>query len=253
MTLDQLVERGKPATYGQEILRRRARIVARFQDLTGKTVLDFGCGNGAQTIELAEQGGMVTACDIDDSDLSLLRKFLEASTNLTIFPILYDGIILPLPDDSFDVVVSFAVLEHVRDQEVALDEMCRVLKNDGVLLISVPNKWWIFETHGARLPVLPWNRVPFFSWLPRAIHKRFANARIYRMVDIVRLLKASGFDILDSAYMMAPMDVISWPVLQRILRAIIFRGDTTRIPFLATEIFLYCQKSPFPAGREPRQ
>jgi 2-polyprenyl-3-methyl-5-hydroxy-6-metoxy-1,4-benzoquinol methylase len=238
----QQVARGKPADYGQEILRRRARITAATIPLSGRLVLDFGAGNGAQTLELMKLGCRVVACDIDQTDLDVLSRYLQDNNIEVVTPVRYDGSILPFVDKHFDAVVSLAVLEHVQDEAKALSEIHRVLKPGGDFLIAVPNKWWIFETHGARLPLLPWNRVPFFSWLPKSLHSKFANARIYRKKDIVSLLRAHGFDILETFYMTAPMDVVASPSLQKMLRTVIFRGDRSPVPFLSTEVFVHTRK-----------
>lgn len=239
----QKVERGKPAEYGQEIVRRRSRITSSCVPLSGRLVLDFGSGNGAQTVELLQWGCRVIACDIDPADVRILAEYAGKNKLESITSVLYDGTHLPFPDDHFDVVVSYAVLEHVHDESHALGEIHRVLKPDGDFVISVPNKWWVFETHGARLPLLPWNRVPFFSWLPESIHRRFARARIYRKSDIIRILEAEGFTVLDASYITAPMDSVHSPVLQKILRAAVFRGDRTSFPFLSTEVIVHCRKA----------
>jgi ubiquinone/menaquinone biosynthesis C-methylase UbiE len=235
----EMVARGKPADYGQEILKRRARIVSTVMPLSGRHVLDFGAGNGAQTLELVKQGCKIAACDIDQDDLDTLSRHIQEHRIEGVTPVRYDGTTLPFPDGHFDLVVSFAVLEHVQDEAKALSEIHRVLKQRGELLIAVPNKWWIFETHGARLPVLSWNRVPFFSWLPKALHSRFANARIYRKKEIISKLKATGFEIVESFYMTAPMDMVKSLSVQKLLRSVIFRGDRSKVPFLSTEIFVH--------------
>ncbi len=238
----QQVARGKPADYGQEILRRRARITAATISLSGRLILDYGAGNGAQTLELVKLGCKAVACDIDQTDLDVLSRYLQDNKIETVAPVRYDGLTLPFSDRHFDAVVSFGVLEHVHDELKALSEIHRVLKPGGDFLIAVPNKWWVFETHGARLPLLPWNRVPFFSWVPKWIHSRFAYARIYRKNDIVPLLRTHGFDILETFYMTAPMDVVKSPSLQKMLRASVFRGDRSPVPFLSTEIFVHARK-----------
>jgi SAM-dependent methyltransferase len=51
-----------------------------------------------------------------------------------------DGARLPLADDCFDVVVSFETIEHLEDHEAFLAECRRVLKDEGVLVCSTPNK-----------------------------------------------------------------------------------------------------------------
>jgi SAM-dependent methyltransferase len=53
----------------------------------------------------------------------------------------YDGKVIPLPDDSFDAVVCFEVLEHIFNIEEVLGEIRRVLKPNGQILISIPFAW----------------------------------------------------------------------------------------------------------------
>lgn len=240
-----MIARGKPAAYGQEIVRRRFRLAQKLSSFTNKTVLDFGCGNGAQTVQFAESGCKIFAVDIDEEDLHTLRRFINENHTRALQPVRYDGAHLPFASASVDLALSFEVLEHVPDETVALNEIHRVLKPRGEIIFSVPNKGWIFETHGAHLPLLPWNRVPFFSWLPHFIHRRFAKARIYRRRDIVRLLHRHGFEILRTQYVTAPMDVIQSPRLKQLARRLFFREDTTRWSFLATAILVHAKKCSF--------
>lgn len=236
------VARGKPAAYDQLIVKRRFRLTEKYLDLDGLNILDFGCGNGAQTVHFAAAGANVTAIDIDESDLDVLKQYISDNSISNIEPYIYDGIILPFNNEQFDAVVSYEVLEHVDDESRALSEIYRVLRKSGKLVISVPNKWWIFETHGANLPLLPWNRIPFFSWLPKWIHNRYAKARIYRRRDILNLLKKHQFAILDTKYITAPMDVVKNKSMRMFLRRYIFRGDSIKIPFMSTAIMVSARK-----------
>lgn len=244
MTTCEHLAGGKPASANDFILQRRERIVRAALPLSGAVLLDFGCGNGAQTRCFFRDFDTVIGADVS---AAFLRDF-QAMARLGhgdhgANAIQYDGRTLPISDGSVDVVVSFEVLEHVEDEGQALREIHRVLKPGGFLGISVPNRWWIFETHGARLPLLPWNRVPFFSWLPKAIHDRYAHARIYRRREIVRKLQERGFTVLQSAYVTAPMDVVRWEPLRDALRSTVFGSDRTTIPFKATAIFVAAVKS----------
>jgi ubiquinone/menaquinone biosynthesis C-methylase UbiE len=236
------IARGKSVEYGQEIVKRRFRLTAARVSLKNKVVLDFGCGNGVQTCEFLNRGCKIMAIDIAFGDLLILADHLRRQQIDGIIPVQYDGSHLPVATSTVDLVVSFDVLEHVPDESAALHEIHRVLKPGGEIVFSVPNKGWIFETHGAYLPLLPWNRVPFFSWLPPAIHRKWAKARIYRKRDIVQLLRAHSFEVLSAQYITAPMDVVKNLKLKHLLRATLFGRDSTPLTFLSTAVLIHGRK-----------
>lgn len=231
---------GKPASYGDFVLDRRVRLLDAMAPFRGRRLLDVGCGNGAQTLRLLDRFTQVVALDVVPQHLEELRIHLPPGSNCR--PILYDGRRMPFDDGSFDVALSIETLEHVENEQATLAEIHRVLEPHGVVVLSVPNKWWLFETHGARLPLLPWNRVPFFSWLPRSLHARWARARIYTGKDIVRLVAAAGFDVESMRYLTAPLDVVRPRWLARFLRRTLFAGAGTRIPVLSTSIFVRARR-----------
>ncbi|NQT34942.1 methyltransferase domain-containing protein [bacterium] len=236
------LEPGRPARSGQLILERRYRIVSSItgSELVDARMLDIGCGNGAQTVYFSSVSRHLIGLDILPPDETAVKEtpgefdFVRGS-----------GMELPFDDGVFDIVTSFEVLEHLPDDEKAVAEAIRVLKSGGILFITVPNKWWIFESHGAVIPgvnLIPWNRVPFFGWLPRRIHERFARARTYTMKRALELVRDRGFDIIDNGYLTAPLDVLNDTVLRRTLRRTVFKSDRTRIPFLAVNLFVAVRK-----------
>ncbi len=235
---------GKPAEAGQLILARRHRLIRRHVPLApDQVLLDFGCGDGAQTLLFAPEVGHVVGADVVPAHLRALRAAARAQglADRT-SAVLYDGARLPLGDRSVDVVISCEVLEHVAEEATALREIRRVLRPGGRLALTVPNKWWLFETHGARLPLLRWNRVPLFSWLPGPLHRRWAHARIYRRGPLVRLLTRHGLTVEHTAHVTAPLDVLPAGALRDRLRETVFAGDTTAIPPLATAILAVARR-----------
>lgn len=236
--------KGKAAESDDLIIARRHRIVNGLAHPRGGVLLDFGCGSGAQTLLFAPQFDRTIAVDVDKAYVAeCARRADAAGLGNRVQCLAYDGTTLPVASESVDFVVSFEVLEHVDDETRALSEIYRVLKHDGTLAMSVPNKWWVFETHGAALPLLPWNRVPFFSWLPKPLHDRWARARIYSRGEIVKKLSHAGFDVRQAVYVTAPMDVVKNPSVQRVLRKLIFRDDRTSVPFLSTAVLVIARRS----------
>jgi ubiquinone/menaquinone biosynthesis C-methylase UbiE len=235
---------GKPADPGQFVLERRARLVGPLLPPRSGHLVDFGCGNGAQTLRFRERFDEITGVDIAAAELAAFaaecaRLGIEGQVR---YVLAGDGS-LPLPDACADVVTSFTVLEHVADERSALRELRRVLRPDGLLVVTVPNRWWLFETHGCDLPLLPWNRVPLVSWWPKRLHDRWARARIYRRGEILGLLRECGFEPEHVTRLTAPLDVLPDGAVKRALRATLFRADRTRWPWLATEILVAARPS----------
>jgi SAM-dependent methyltransferase len=219
---------GKSSDAEDLITLRRYRLVCGVAPPRGGVLLDFGCGNGGQTFLFSPHFSLTLGVDVSDHYLDVFtheaaRHELGGRT----LALRYDGHRLPLKDGGVDYAISFEVLEHVASEHDALSELHRVIRPGGVLAMSVPNRWWVFETHGAALPLLPWNRIPFF---------------IYERHEIAAKIEEHGFKVRQSMYVTAPMDVVTWAPLQTALRKTIFRGDTTVVPFLSTAVLVVARR-----------
>jgi 2-polyprenyl-3-methyl-5-hydroxy-6-metoxy-1,4-benzoquinol methylase len=101
----------------------------------GKRVLDAGCGTGYGAAMLAEAGAAhVVGIDIAEEAVARAAEVSDAEF------VVGDVHELPFPDDAFDVVTCFEVIEHVEGTEQVVAELTRVLAPGGVLLISSPNR-----------------------------------------------------------------------------------------------------------------
>ncbi|MCB9521259.1 MAG: class I SAM-dependent methyltransferase [Myxococcales bacterium] len=113
---------------------RVSRIIALLQATPTSRVLEVGCGAGniLERIADAELHGV----DISDYILEKARVRLGARATL----LKADGEHLPYPDAHFDRVYCSEVLEHVLDPAAVVREMRRVLKPNGIAVVSVPNE-----------------------------------------------------------------------------------------------------------------
>ena len=233
---------GKPADADDLIIERRIRLLRQIPGFVGNdfTLLEIGCGNGITLIKLAPDFADATGLEYNEAHRDEFTKLLETMPASNVHFLPWDIMEKPYSPQA-DRLLSFEVIEHLPD-ESGMRNYAESLKSGGMAAFSVPNKWWIFETHGARLPLLPWNRVPFFSWLPRPLHERWGNARIYTKRRIKKLLETHGFEVLSMQYVTAPMDVVKWKPLKNFLRKFVFNSDTTRVPFKAVSIFISARK-----------
>jgi len=228
---------GKPADSTDKIITRRVELTKAISGFCNKDLklLEIGCGNGATLLLMADE--MKSCLGVDVFDHTAEFKKVKAEKGITNCEVQLKDIENEDLNEQFDRLICFEVIEHFNDDKT-VKRFTRWLKPGALCAISVPNKWWVFETHGAKLPLLPWNRVPFFSWLPKFIHERFANARIYTKSRIENLLEQNGFEIIEMKYITAPMDVLKEGALKRFLIKNVFKNNTTGVPFLSTSIFV---------------
>lgn len=116
---------------------------------SGKLVLDIACGEGYGTNILSQVAKQVTGVDIDEKVIQYAKvKYKKA--NILFKQGSADAI--PVDDKQVDVVVSFETLEHHDKHEEMMNEIKRVLKEDGVLIISTPDKKYYSDIPGFKNP-----------------------------------------------------------------------------------------------------
>ncbi|WP_317930897.1 class I SAM-dependent methyltransferase [Halioxenophilus sp. WMMB6] len=122
----------KPPTTTTDHLRKLAIKMGLKQ---GDQVLDIACGTGNWLLACREKGATVAGVDLSERAIEACKQampeghFYSANAEM-----------LNFKDNSFDLVTCLGSLEHFIDPGQALDEMVRVLKDNGELLLLVPNK-----------------------------------------------------------------------------------------------------------------
>lgn len=103
----------------------------------GSFVLEVGCGEGYGTFLLTKEGFDVIGLDINEETINEASKKYQ-SKNCRF--VCYDGKRIPFDDETFDVVISFQVIEHIHDDLGFVKEIHRVLKKGGKLFLTTPNR-----------------------------------------------------------------------------------------------------------------
>ena len=220
-----MVTLGTPTDYDFTLPRtRRALFLEHALPLlpARHALLDYGSGNGANTSLFHADFERVEGIDVEPERI---REAQERNPYPNVSYALYDGRSIP-GERQYDAIVSFEVLEHTESDAGSLAEIFRRLKDGGVFMCTVPNKYYLMETHGFRFPfenVVPYHRIPFLNLLPKAVYDRFGNARIYTRQQIESLVSRAGFSVLKSGFIRAPLDKIKNPRVRGLAQGLIAR------------------------------
>jgi SAM-dependent methyltransferase len=178
--LEKAALRGEPSYVWRDGQRRRLEMIvqAAGERIRGR-ILEDGCGVGQYMDHLRPYGGQVSGLDFD-------YERVRDTHSLGLDAIHAAGEHLPYPDDTFDLVISNEVIEHVMDDRLAVREMIRVLKPGGRLVLFCPNIGYPFETHG-----IYWNgkyqfgNKLFVNYLPRRWRDKMApHVKVYSARDL---------------------------------------------------------------------
>lgn len=107
-------------------------------DVRGKTILEYGCGNGINTVVLAGRGARIHALDISPALLGIARRRLAANDiGDEVELVVGSAHDLPFPDESVDVIFGIAILHHL-DLALSAREVKRVLRKGGRAIFQEP-------------------------------------------------------------------------------------------------------------------
>lgn len=154
------------------------KIIQRFSP--GIRILEIGGGTGYQARRLTEDGYAVDSIDIPDSNY-------VGKVEFPVRP--YDGRNIPFPDNSFDVVFSSNVLEHVLDLSYLHIEVKRVLRPGGYCVHLMPTGAWRFWTNVAHYTELIQR---LFGLAPRLLPKECSRHALSDAMSVLRLMASTA-------------------------------------------------------------
>jgi len=111
--------------------------------VNGKRVLEVGAGSGRDSVGLAERGAIAVLLDYSQASLEVARDVARRS-GTEAYLVRADALAMPFRDGTFDVVFHQGLLEHFRDPMPLLKENVRVLREDALLLVDVPQRFHLY-------------------------------------------------------------------------------------------------------------
>ena len=238
--MDKAALRGEPSYVWRDGQERRLQMIAKAAGERIKgDILENGCGVGMYVEHLTPYGGKISGIEFDferaaEAGQNSLRIMNAAGENL------------PFPENSFDLILSHEVLEHVQNDVDAVREMVRVLKTGGRAVIFVPNRWYPFETHG-----IYWrgkyhfgNKL-FVNYLPRVWRDKLApHVEIYTHRDMMKLFEGLPVKFIERTVIFGAYDNIIARLggVGKILRGILQFLEKTPLKVLGLSHFWVVEK-----------
>lgn len=203
-------------------------------------VLENGCGVGMYVRRLAPHCGQLIGLEFDSE-----RARVASLSEQPVLNAAGEG--LPFPDNSFDLIVSHEVLEHVQNDRQAVKEMIRALRWGGRLVLFTPNRGYPFETHG-----IYWRgryhfgNIPLVNYLPRRLRDRLApHVQVYTSRDLERLFTGLPVRYIKRTVIFGAYDnvIARFPRLGRVLRVFLQGLEKTPLRWFGLSHFWVIEKA----------
>lgn len=238
--LDKAALRGEPSYVWRAGQQRRLEMIVRTAgDRIQGCILENGCGVGMYVEHLSPFGGTVIGLEYD------FERAAEAGSNS---PQILNaaGEAIPLPSETFDLILSHEVLEHVQDDCLAVREMIRTLKPGGRAVIFVPNRGYPFETHGMYWKgKYHFGNKPFINYLPRVLRNKLApHVRVYSGKDLEKLFAGLPVRFIEQTIIFGAYDnlIARFGPLGKVLRGILQFLERTPLKIFGLSHFWVVEK-----------
>ena len=238
--LEKAALRGEPSYVWRAGQQRRLEMIlkAAGERIKGR-ILENGCGVGMYMENLASFGGGVIGLEYDFERAAEARMNSPHILNAA-------GESLPLPTSTLDLILSHEVIEHVQDDRAAIQEMIRVLKPSGRVVLFCPNRGYPFETHG-----IYWrgkydfgNKL-FVNYLPRMLRDKLApHVRVYSKKDLEKLFDGLPVKFIKQTIIFGAYDniIARFGTLGKFLRGVLQFLEKTPLKMFGLSHFWVVEK-----------
>lgn len=239
--LEKAALRGEPSHVWRAGQERRLAMTrqAAEERLQGAVLVD-GCGVGAYFSRLAADSNFTVGLDIEFERTQDARHKAPRVVCAA-------GETLPFPANSYDLLFSHEVLEHVADDQLAIAEMVRVIKPGGRIVLFCPNRGYPFETHGVYWKgKYHFGNIFLINYLPRKWRDKLApHVEVYTTRDLEALFKGLPVRYISRTIIFGAYDnlIARFGFLGRLLRAVLQFLEKTPLKILGLSHFWVVEKT----------
>jgi len=186
LSLEYHLGRKTKNSWKYRLLRRTEEVLGAIRTYKGDkldAILDVGTADAMMLDLLTQNLDIKKAVGLDSS-----IELLGANTNPKLDLVHGDATKLPFGDNLFDVVIATAVIEHVSEPEKIATECYRVLRQNGIVILTTPD--------------------PFFEWVATKIGhlKEEQHQKTFKLSELISLFESQDFETLKAEkFMMSPI------------------------------------------------
>ena len=175
-------------------LLTRFQFVAAGRNMLSGSVLDVGCG------QMPFRGLLPASSDYTGIDIHDAQSF-GMPRNPSIIE--FNGRLIPFPDNNFDAILCTEVLEHAKHPEALIAEMLRVLRPDGMLVLTVP--------FSARVHHMPFDYSRFTNYRLLQLFAGFADVQVEELGNDLAVI--ANKIVVATIRQIVPLNIFHWPFL----------------------------------------
>lgn len=236
----QAASRGEPSYVWRSGQERRLRMIREWADLDGR-ILDNGCGLGAYLAAFEPYSSERFGLEVEADRAAGARASAEGIVQGA-------GEHMPFASDSFDLILSNEVIEHVQDDARYAAEMVRAVRPGGRIVIFCPNRWYPVEQHGVFWRGrYRFGNIPAVNYAPGALRNRLApHVRAYRKKELLQLFQPLPVRIVHHERIFGGYDniVVRWPRAGRLIQTTLHALEATPFAVLGISHLLVLEKRP---------
>lgn len=237
-------ERGEPSYVWRDGQKRRMALITQYAgERIHGDVLEDGCGVGAYLNRFMQTARHAVGIEIEYERGHAARQICSGANADIVNSC---GEYLPFKDNSYDLILSHEVIEHVNNDRLCIQEMVRVLRPGGRIILFCPNRGYPFETHGIYWKgEYHFGNKPFVNYLPRKLRDKLApHVNIYTGKDLERLFEGLPVEFVHRSAVFGAYDNIiqRHPGPGKALRSILQGLEKTPLRVLGLSHFWVIEK-----------